>query len=239
MSSFLAGSLSDPAHRGWKHGAIPVVGLIGGIGAGKSRVAALLKARGAVVIDADAVGHEVLRLPEVVDMVVGRFGPSILRTESSPGQGKGTVDRRALGSIVFVDPKALRDLESIVHPPMGEAFERIIGDEVARGAAPLIVLDAAILLETGWDRVCDLVVYVDAAWTVRLDRVSRARGWTAETLRAREAAQWPAERKRERADLVIRNDAGLDLLDRKVEDLFRSLTGDRSRLSGTTQACRQ
>jgi dephospho-CoA kinase len=205
-----------------------VIGLIGGIGAGKSRVADLLKARGAVVIDADAVGHEVLQIPEVIDRLVERFGTSILRRVPDPPDRRRAIDRRALGAIVFAAPAALRDLERVVHPLMCRTFERIIRSEEARGTAPLIVLDAAILLETGWDRVCDLVVFVDAPLAVRLDRVARGRGWTDETLRAREAAQWPADRKRDRADVVLRNDSGLGPLEAEVDGLFRSLAGGRT-----------
>jgi len=228
MSSSPAGPRSQPAQGRWKHGAIPVIGLIGGIGAGKSRVADLLKARGAVVIDADAVGHEVLQDPEVIDRLVGRFGISILRPAAEPPDRRRAVDRRELGAIVFADSAALRDLENVVHPRMYRTFERIIESEVSRGAAPLIVLDAAILLETGWDRVCDLVVFVDAPAAVRLDRVARGRGWTAETLKAREATQWPVDTKRERADVVLRNDSGLESLEAEVDGLFRSLTGGRT-----------
>src|SRR4051812_48219771 len=206
-SSSLAIPRPDPTPRRWKHGAIPVIGLIGGIGAGKSRVAELLKGRGACVIDADAVGHEVLEVPEVRDLVVARFGTRVVRPAPRPGEERGRVDRRLLGSIVFADPEALRDLERIVHPRMCLEFERRIARESARGAVPLIVLDAAILMETGWDRVCDLVVFVDAPLPVRLDRVSRARGWTGEDLRSREAAQWPVDRKRDDADLVLRNES--------------------------------
>src|SRR4051812_44269881 len=215
----------DPASGRRKHGPIPVIGLIGGIGAGKSRVADLLRARGACVIDADAVGHEVLEVAEVRDLVVARFGAGILRPVTESGRGMGQVDRRALGAVVFSDPAALRDLEAIVHPPMCRRFEQIIARESARAVVPFIVLDAAILLETGWDRVCDLVAFVDASFEVRLERVSRSRGWTAEHLRAREAAQWPVDRKRDRADVVLRNESSPEALEAEVDRLTRSLAG--------------
>ena len=131
------------------------------------------------------------------------------------------INRRALGSIVFTERGARRDLEAIVHPEMRRRFEAIIAHETARGLAPAIVLDAAILFEAGWDSLCDLVVFVDASLPVRLDRVARDRGWTAEVLRAREAAQWPAEAKRERASISIRNDASLEALEQNVDRLLR------------------
>ena len=137
------------------------------------------------------------------------------------------IDRGALGSIVFSDPAARHDLEAIVHPEMLRRFEAAIERETDRGLAPAIILDAAILLEAGWDQLCDLVVFVDASWSARLDRVARDRGWTAEVLRAREAAQWPADAKRERADIRIRNDASLEALEQNVDLLIKVATGGR------------
>ena len=140
----------------------------------------------------------------------------------------GSIDRRALGSIVFADASALRDLEAILHPVMRRRFEEIIARQTREGTAPLVVLDAAILLEAGWDSLCDLIVFVDASLPVRLDRVARSRGWTAQVLRAREAAQWSCEQKRARAHVRFRNEATLEDLDRNVDGLFGILTGRSS-----------
>jgi len=110
-----------------------------------------------------------------------------------------------------------------------------------RGCAPAVVLDVAILLEAGWDNLCDLVVFVDASQPVRLHRVARGRGWTAEVLQAREAAQWPRERKLSRADLVIHNDSSLEILDQNVDRFFRLATDRKSldsRTSGTPASSR-
>ncbi|WP_165075703.1 dephospho-CoA kinase [Paludisphaera rhizosphaerae] len=197
----------------WKHGSLPVIGLTGAVGGGKSAAAALLRERGAVVIDADAVGHEVLRRPEIAQRLADRFGSGILTADQ-------TVDRRALGRIVFADPAGRRDLEAVVHPPMFEEFQRIVAESERCGEGPMIVLDAAILLESGWDHACDLVVFVDAPKEVRLDRVRRSRGWSAEELDAREAAQWPVERKKARADRVLVNDDDLAKLTLSVDRLI-------------------
>jgi len=217
-------TIGEPSARTARRspGTIPVIGLTGTVGAGKSAVAAKLGARGAVVIDADAVGHETLRRPEVAAQVEARFGTGVLDAE-------GAVDRRALGRVVFADPSARRDLETLVHPPMFEAFERAIAD-AERGDAPFVVLDAAILLETGWDRACDLVVFVDAPRPLRLERVGTSRGWTDEQLRARESAQWPGERKKSRADYVLLNDGSSTALDEAVDRLV-DWAGER--LAGT------
>ncbi len=212
---------SAPAVPSREH-TIPVIGLIGGIGSGKSQVASILAARGAVVIDADRVGHEVLERAEVALEVVRRFGAGVLRPIPA-GTGAPSIDRRALGKVVFADPAALRDLETIVHPLMEDRFHEMISELAREGRARAIVLDAAILLEKNWDRYCDLVVFVNCPWELRLERVAASRGWSAETLRSRESAQWPVEAKRTHADVVIPNDRGIDSLERSVDDLLESL----------------
>lgn len=181
------------------HRPTPVVGLTGGVGAGKSWLAAALADRGAALIDADRVGHEVLDEPEVGSAVLDRFGPTVATADRPP-----RVDRRALGSVVFADRDRLAELEQIVHPRMRERFVRRI-DELRRSdrPPPLIVLDAAVLLEAGWDDLCDLVVLVDTPEAVRHARLRDHRGWDDREIGRREAAQWPLDRKRSRADLIL------------------------------------
>jgi dephospho-CoA kinase len=234
-----------------------VIGLIGGIGGGKSRVAAVLAEEGAFVIDADAVGHALLDQRPVRELVVERFGERVL---ASPGAGAGeadtdnvtdadrvtdthtsappsrsmlrirpvaavppSIDRRVLGAIVFNQPAALRQLEAILHPRMRRTFERAIARTIRRGQARAVVLDAAILLEAGWDTLCDRIVFVEAPRDQRLARLSAARGWTEEMLEARESAQWPLDRKRALADAVVVNDAGPESLQERVRRLAGSL----------------
>ncbi len=206
---------------GWKHGEVAVVGLTGSIGGGKSTAVALLARRGAFVIDADSVGHQVLNEPLIRERLVERFGPEIL----APAQDSAVqiIDRRALGTIVFADPSARRDLESIVHPVMRANFVAQITQVLRSRSTSLVVLDAAILFEAGWDDLCDRVVYVDAPWDVRRERVERSRGWTADRLLARERAQAAGEEKKARADLVIPNDGDLDSLDRGLDRLEEHL----------------
>src|SRR5262249_4827432 len=163
----------------------------------KSQAAVLLSARGAFVLDADAVGHALLNQTPVREQVIDRFGPEIV-SAASEADGPPLIDRKALGAIVFARPEALRELEAILHPRMRPPFERAIGREERRGQATAVILDAAILLEAGWDSLCDRVVFVEAPRTLRLERVIRDRGWSDETLSRREAAQWPSEKKRER-----------------------------------------
>lgn len=208
----------------WKHGAVPVVGLIGDIGAGKSVAARMLAERGAEVIDADAVGHELLTDPAIRTRIVDRFGPGVLETADGDTRGHDpAINRRALGAIVFADPAALRDLEAILHPAMRERFCREIDRVASESRAQCVVLDAAVLLEAGWHDLCDHVVYIDAPRDERLRRVAAARGWTASMLEARERSQWPADLKRRRANWILSNDGDLDRLDRELEGLVARL----------------
>lgn len=199
--------------------ATPVVGLTGEIGGGKSAVAALLADRGAVVIDADVAGHQALERPEVRRRLVARFGSTILAEEDD-----SRIDRRALGRIVFADPAALRDLEAVVHPVMVDRFRREIQEARARDdAPPLVAIDAAILLEAGWNALCDLVVFVDAPRTARSERVGR-RGWSDAELQAREAAQWSRDLKMEHADYALPNAGDLDDLAAAVDQFIAWLS---------------
>jgi dephospho-CoA kinase len=199
-----------------------VIGLIGGIGAGKSRVAELLAAAGAFVIDADLVGHALLTQRPVRDLVVAQFGNRVLERGTSPGDPP-PIDRRALGAIVFADPARLRQLEAILHPRMRGTFERAIARTIRRGRARAVVLDAAVLLEAGWNTLCDHIVLVDAPRSERLKRLEAARGWSDQALTAREAAQWPLERKRALAGAVVRNDSGIGSLEEQVRQLTAAL----------------
>jgi dephospho-CoA kinase len=234
-------------HGIWKHGPIPVIGLVGGIGAGKSAVAAALSRRGAFVLDADKVGHALLDQPPARDRVVRRFGPEILAAPEAPrgaGEGEGEdapaaggagapapppIDRKALGAIVFADGSARRDLEAILHPRMRATFERAIDRQVRRGGQKAIVLDAAVLYEAGWDELCDIVVFVDAPQGQREARVRGSRGWTAAELASREAAQMSLDKKRERADAVIENNSTPEALEERVAALWSRRLSPRSR----------
>jgi dephospho-CoA kinase len=219
-------SVREPrASTRYRSGDSPVVGLIGGIGGGKSQVAAMLKKRGAVVIDADAVGHELLRDPLVLSAIVERFGPGVLAAAGDATELSPAINRKALGEIVFADPGARRDLEAILHPRMRDQFHAIIARELGakEGQGRLVVLDAAILLEAGWDDLCDLIVFVDAERDERLRRVREERGWSREVFEAREHAQWPIELKRRRADLLINNNSGVEALRQAAERIDAKL----------------
>ena len=192
----------------------PVIGLVGAIGAGKSTAAAAFAARGGFVIDADRLGHEVLDSPEIRRQVLDRWGRrgNLLKTD-------GRLDRRVLAALVFADPAERTALEAIVFPQIGAGAQDAIRKAQHDPAAKFVVVDAAVMLEAGWNDVCNRVVYVDAPRETRLARLA-ARGWTDADLTAREAAQWPAEKKMKRASAVIVNEGSREQLQEQVARLL-------------------
>ncbi|HVK13213.1 MAG TPA: dephospho-CoA kinase [Gemmataceae bacterium] len=177
----------------------PVVGLVGGIGAGKSTVAAALARHGGRVVAGDPLGHEALEAPEIKPRILEVWGAREITTPD------GRIDRKRLGRIVFPSPVERSRLEHLVHPYIGRRIREEIAKLEADSAVKFVILDAAVMLEAGWDGVCDKLVFVDAPREVRLARVQAQRGWTAADLANREAVQMPPEKKQERADAVVSN----------------------------------
>jgi dephospho-CoA kinase len=183
------------------------IGLTGGIGSGKSTVAALLAARGAVVVDADRIAREVVE-PGTPGLaaVVGAFGPGVLA-------GDGSLDRAALAAIVFADPEARARLDGIVHP-----LVRARAREVIDRAAPdaVVVQDVPLLVETGQAGAHDLVLVVETDLETRVARLLQ-RGLSEEDARARIAAQATDEQRRAVADVVLDNSGGPEALADQVD----------------------
>lgn len=177
---------------------VPVIGILGGISAGKSLAACALAAEGARVVDADHIGHAVLREAEVVEALVRRFGPEIRNV-------RGGVDRMKLAKLVFADAESLAFLNALTHPRIRQGVAKAVEEAVSQGA-PAVVIDAALLLEhnLGADR-CTHLLFVDVPEAARRRRAAEARGWTEDEHRRRESSQWPLPRKRAAADVVIEN----------------------------------
>lgn len=177
--------------------AAPVVGIVGGIGSGKSTVAAEFAAHGGHLIAADRLGHEALREPDIKQAIVARWGDRLLDDAQQ-------IDRKRLAAIVFADPGERRALEAMTHPYITQRIREEIARARQRPEVRLIVLDAAVMLEAGWNEVCDHLVFVDAPHPIRLQRV-RERGWSAHEVADRENAQMSPAAKRGRADAVVDN----------------------------------
>lgn len=194
-----------------------VLGLTGGIASGKSTVSHLLAERGARIIDADRVGHQVIAPDgEAYPLVVAAFGTAILDED-------GSIARAKLGAIVFADPARRQELNAISHPRMGDRMARQIREIRASPEPPaLIVLDAAILFEAGWDALCDHVCTVEAPEGVSIARLRERDAMDDASARQRLAAQLDNAERARRAGTVLRNDGSLDELAARVEALWQA-----------------
>jgi dephospho-CoA kinase len=190
----------------------PVIGLVGGIGAGKSLVAQLFAARGGLIVSGDEIAHEALRDPKLRARIVETFGSGILGPD-------GEIVRKKLAGPVFSHASHRQALEAIVFPWIGaKAAEKI---EAARRdpETRFVVLDAAVMFEAGWNNVCDRVVYVHAPREARVARL-RQRGWSPEQITAREQAQWPLTEKARRADAAVDNSGSAEQVARQLDELL-------------------
>ncbi len=193
----------------------PVIGILGGIGSGKSTVAAEFAKLGCKVIDADEIAHELLDEPTVKEKVVGLFGREILNSTEK-------IDREKLAELVFADADKLSSLSRIIHPLVLQRAEELIEKYQAEvGAAPVqaIVLDIPLLVEVGWDKRCDKLIFVDCRQKLRLDRAKKM-GFDKNQVKIRENFQISLDNKIAVADNTINNNSDFSALARQVTDIF-------------------
>lgn len=189
-----------------------VIGLVGGIAAGKTKVAGLFCDRGIRHVDADFHARAASEDPEVVREVAEQIGDRFV-------QG-GKLDRPALGDHVFRDPEAKARLEGIVHP---RVRARILAElEQAKKNGVSVLLDVPLLFEAGLFELCDSIVFVHASDAVRQAR-AKTRGWADDELARREANQLPLAAKRSRSQHVVDNDGNLKLTARGVDEVLARL----------------
>lgn len=191
-----------------------VLGLTGSIGMGKSATAAMFRALGVPVHDADAVVHALYR---------GAAAPLIAK--AFPGTvADGVVDRSALGKEVLGQPERLKELEAIVHPLVRAERDAFLAAAVA-ARAPVAVIDIPLLFETGGERDCDAVLVVTASREVQRARVLARAGMTAEKFAAIAAKQMPDAEKRQKAHFLVDTGRGFAAAERQVGDILRALAG--------------
>lgn len=200
---------------------VPVIGLIGGIGSGKSFLAHALKDKFRLkIVEGDAAGHTALNEDRVKEQIRRRFGNDVFDEH-------GNVIRRKVSQLVFgagsEERQARADLEKIVHPRINQIFSEQIAEARADAEIQAIVIDAALLLEAGWHSMCDCLVYVETPFEQRLARVQENRGWSRDELLRREASQWPLDRKRKEAKYVVVNSNGPEAAIAQLEQIFSQL----------------
>ncbi|MEU9128629.1 dephospho-CoA kinase [Kitasatospora sp. NPDC048540] len=190
------------------------IGLTGGIGAGKSEVSRQLAELGAVIVDSDLIAREAVAPgTDGLRAVVAEFGTGVLLAD-------GSLDRPALGRIVFADPDRLAALNAIVHPRVRARSAEL---EAAAGPGDVVVHDVPLLAENGLAPLYDLVVVIDVPDDIRLDRLVRLRGMAEDEARARMAAQATREARLAVADLVIDNSGPLADLAPRVQEVWQRL----------------
>jgi dephospho-CoA kinase len=196
-----------------------LIGLTGGIATGKTTVARMLEERGARVVDADEVARAVASPgTEGLARIAAAFGPEVL------AEG-GTLDRARLKAIVFADPEKRRLLEEITHPRIIAEIARRVQEFLADGDAP-IVIEAALLLESGTRMPLDILIVVAAPPEVQLARIAARDALAAEEGKKILAAQMPTAEKIKHADYVIGNGGSLDETRRQVDAAWRKITGN-------------
>lgn len=199
-----------------------VIGLVGGIGSGKSTVARAFADLGCVVSDSDKSGAEALKRPEVIKTLVSWWGEDVL-------DDSGAVDKKQIARKVFNDHEERSKLEGLVHPLIHEDRKQLIQKARSSGEFRAVIVDAPLLFEAGVESECDAVVFVQTPKRMRLQRVLEGRGWDESELDRRENAQLALEHKRERADYVVANGGSVSELPAQVsqilDEIERNLSG--------------
>ncbi len=201
-----------------------IIGLTGNIGTGKTTVLRMLAARGARIIDADQVAHQVMAPGGIAYApILALFGRGIL-------DASGAIDRSRLGQLVFGNPDKLAQLEKIVHPAVYAA----VNAEVQAAAEPVVVIEAIKLLEAGMAAaLCDQVWVITSPVDQQVERLMRDRGMSRAAAEARMATQSPQSFKVSQADVVLDNSGALADLDKQVEAAWQNLVNARTRVSPT------
>jgi len=195
-----------------KAGKKPIIGILGGIASGKSTVAAELAKLGCKVIDADKIAHKLLENKAVKKEIVDLFGRTIL-------DSTGRIDRKRLGGVVFSDADKLSSLNGIIHPLVLQRIEELMGRYDRQNQVKAIVLDMPLLVEVGWAKRCDKLIFVDCRKKIRLNRAKKM-GFDKNQFKIRENFQISLDNKVSLADNAIENNSDFSALVRQVADIF-------------------
>ena len=193
-----------------------VIGVIGGIGCGKSAVSAAFGRLGAVVLDADVLAHDVLRQAEPKKQLRAEFGDEVFDSE-------GNIDRQALANRVFGpgNAESLARLNGIVHPAVRVELDRGLA-EARRDSIQVAVLDIPLLMNSRFKDECDHILFVEVSRATRLKRV-QSRKWSEEELDRRERSQLSLAEKKAAATLIIENEGSIEELDFNVKKLYEEI----------------
>jgi len=194
----------------------PVIGILGGIGSGKSTDALQIANLGCAVIEADKMAHDVLDNEDVIGTISTIFGADTLSPE-------GTVVRSKLAEKVFDNAELLEKLQSIIHPPVMEQCEDLLARYLAAPSIPAVVLDIPLLMESGVDRRCDVLIFVESPPSARLQRAKEYKGLSPEQIKKREKFQISLDKKRGIAHYVVQNNSDLSGLAEQVAQIYSAI----------------
>jgi dephospho-CoA kinase len=196
----------------------PIIGILGGVGSGKSTVAAEFAKLGCAVIDADEIAHELLDEPVVKNKVIASFGEVIL-------DSRGKISRRRLARIVFADAGKLLELNEIIHPLVLKQVRKLIKKAKGQKRVKAIVLDMPLLVEVGWAKRCDKLIFVECKQRIRAERTKKMGIFDKNMLKIRENFQISLDNKKSIADNIIDNNSGFSALAGQVTDIFSGIYG--------------
>lgn len=194
-----------------------IIGITGNIACGKSTISNILRELGAYIIDADIVARQVMKSGEPAwKKVYEQFGEEYLQED-------GEIDRKKLGNLVFSDTHALEKLNKIVHPIIVKAIEEQLEKLIKEANYKVIVIDAALLIETGCHRLVDEIWLVTLPYDVQLRRLMERDNLTEEEARQRIASQMSQEKKKEYADVIIDNSKDIEYTQEQIKNIWEKI----------------
>ena len=199
----------------------PVIGICGGIGAGKSLVARVFEELGALRIDSDGLGREILCRKDVIETLREWFGEKLVSAD-------GGIDRGELASIIFGQQELKQRVESLLHPLIAARRADIIKACSDDPKVRAIILDSPLLIESNLDRQCDALVFVEASESRRLQRLQQSRGWDTQELQRRQRWQMPLADKRARCQYTVSNDGTIEELRNQAKFVFDQIVRDNA-----------
>ncbi len=188
----------------------PVIGIVGGIGSGKSTVAREFLRQGCGMVNADEINHKVLQRKEIVDVLVSWWGGEIL-------DSTGHIDRHAVSKIAINEPKQLKRLTDLVHPIILDLQVKLIEKLKKDENIKAIVLDVPLLIEIEWQGKCDYLVYIEVSDAIRHDRLAKERGWSEEKIKNLENLQISLDIKAEMSDYIVHSNSCISNLASQID----------------------
>ena len=199
----------------------PIIGICGGIGAGKTEVARAMRLLGGLVIDSDAINREILSRPEIIRTFHQWWGDDVISPD-------GGVNRAHVADVIFRDPAQRQRLESLLHPLILALQEDMISNGLRDPKVDAIILDSPLLFESNLDQRCDTVVFIEVSRPKRLRRLQKARHWDMDEFQRRESSQMPLTEKRARSRFVIHNEGSIEHLRFQVAKVFEQIRAEYS-----------